>query len=283
MSDLFNFAEFDVGSHVGRRRTLAETILAAHEHLRGAPLQIFLSSPRGGGLRLADAELAAAAAAVAAVGARLYVHAPYTINLCRSAEAPPLLVATLRAAAAIGARGVVVHVGKSVGLANAAANMRASFAAAAAEATAQCPLLLETPAGQGTETLTGPDEFFGFVADANAVSASVSASASVSVSASVSASASASVSSSASSSASSSVGICVDTCHVFACGHDPVEYVKKAVATGLLRLVHFNDSQGACGSCVDRHASAGTGRIGAGPLREVAHVCRDAAIDMLVE
>ena len=250
MSDLFNFAEFDVGSHVGRRRTLAETISAAHAHLRGAPLQIFLSSPRGGGLRLADAELAEAAGAVAALGARLYVHAPYTINLCRSAAAPPLLVATLRAAAAIGARGVVVHVGKSVGLADAAANMRASFAAAAAEATAQCPLLLETPAGQGTETLTDPDEFFGFVAAANA---------------------------------SSPVGICVDTCHVFACGHDPVEYVKKAIGTGLLRLVHFNDSQGACGSCVDRHASAGTGRIGAGPLREVAHVCRDAAVDMLVE
>ena len=156
---------------------------------------------------------------------------------------------------AIGARGVVVHVGKSLSApaAEAAASMRVNIAIAAAAATAECPLLLETPAGQGTETLTGIEEFF------------------------------ATVSSLGADLAGGTFGICVDTCHVYAAGHDPVEYVRRAIDSGLLRLVHFNDSATICGSCVDRHAFIGRGHIGAAVLHEVAEECRAAHIDMVVE
>ena len=156
-------------------------------------------------------------------------------------------------AAAIGCRGVVVHVGKAVGLPDALANMRANVVAAAAGATSECPLLIETPAGQGTETLTDRDEFLAFVASAQGGAQG----------------------------GAPVVAICVDTCHVFACGHDPADFVARARATGLLRLVHFNDSAGAFGSRVDRHAEIGAGLIGADRMRELAVL--STGIDMVVE
>jgi len=240
---------FEIGNHVARRGSIANTVRALPID---RPFQIFLGNPRGlHASNIADGELQAAAAELSE--RRIYVHAAYTINLCRP-EPPALLVRTIEQAVAIGARGVVVHVGKSLGApaAEAAASMRVNIAIAAAAATAECPLLLETPAGQGTETLTGVEEFFAMVSSLGAELAGV-------------------------------FGICVDTCHVYAAGHDPVEYVRRAIDSGLLRLVHFNDSATTCGSCVDRHAFIGRGHIGAAVLREVAEECRVAHIDMIVE
>ena len=240
--------EFGIGAHVARMPSLADTILGLP---RGRPAQIFLGSPRGGALRISDADVAAAAEAVAATNSRLYVHAPYTINLCRMDNGVNCLLQQLRMAAAIGCRGVVVHVGKAVGLPDAMANMRANVVAAAAGATSECPLLIETPAGQGTETLTDRDEFLAFVVETTLGAPFPT------------------------------VAICVDTCHVFACGHDPADFVARARATGLLRLVHFNDSAGAFGSRVDRHAEIGAGLIGADRMRELAVL--STGIDMVIE
>ena len=279
-------ADFPIGSHVARLRTLTETIRALPA---GRPAQLFLGNPRGGSLKkLGDGELAAAAAAVvqaAEMGARLYAHAPYTINLCRAAGGTDLLCQHLQMAVAIGCRGVVVHVGKSVELAagEAIANMRANVAIAAQFATAECPLLIETPAGQGTETLTGLEEFIEFVSAAATLDSGISAAATLDSGISAAATLDADQAEApAAAFGAARIGICVDTCHVFACGHDPVEFVRRASATGLLRLVHFNDSAGDCGSCVDRHASPGTGLIGGARLREVALFC-DGRYDMVVE
>ena len=77
----------------------------------------------------------------------------------------------------------------------------------------------------------------------------------------------------------------MDTCHVFATGQNPLDYIKKIVSTDLtlLKLVHFNDSSTPCGSCVDRHAFIGTGKIGYAALKEIADYCMDHSIPMLVE
>jgi deoxyribonuclease-4 len=240
---------FGVGSHVARRGSIANTVRALPVD---RPFQIFLGNPRGlQASSITDSELQAAAVELSR--RRIYVHAAYTINLCRP-EPPALLSRTIEQAVAIGARGVVVHVGKSLGVApaEAVATMRANIAIAAAAATAECPLLLETPAGQGTETLVGVEEFFAAAGELGAELAGT-------------------------------FGICVDTCHVYAAGHDPVGYVRRAIDSGLLRLVHFNDSATTCGSCVDRHAAVGHGHIGAAVLREVAEACRAARVDMVVE
>ena len=150
-------------------------------------------------------------------------------------------------------KGVVVHVGKSVGMELGVAHeyMRANLVKALESATDQCPILLETPAGQGSETLTTADDFIAFVQ----------------------------------SFASPNLRICVDTCHVFASGHDPLEYIQKIWDTdpALLKLVHFNDSATPCGSCLDRHAFIGTGKIGFAGMKAIADYCMEKGVPMLVE
>jgi deoxyribonuclease-4 len=82
------------------------------------------------------------------------------------------------------------------------------------------------------------------------------------------------------------IAICVDTCHVFAAGCDPLTYITDLLAStaaGLLKLVHFNDSSGCCGSCVDRHAFIGTGEIGLEKLAAIAERCSACHVPMLVE
>ncbi len=71
-------------------------------------------------------------------------------------------------------------------------------------------------------------------------------------------------------------GVCVDTCHMFAAGHDltaPAEWppcspsVDAAAGPGRVKLVHANDSLLGCGSRRDRHEAIGKGAIGAEPFR----------------
>jgi deoxyribonuclease-4 len=245
-----------IGCHMPKKKTLRETILNLGDFTK--PYQIFLGPPQSSKLAISDADLAAGAAVIAETGARVFVHSPYMINLATDATAEgaesawntELLRKNLRYGAAIGCRGVVVHVGKSVKRSTAAAleTMRANIVACLADATPACPLLLETPAGQGTELLTDADAFIGFVA----------------------------------SFADPRFKICLDTCHTFACGQDPLTYIKK-VPADLLTLVHFNDSKETCGSRKDRHAFIGEGHIGYEKMEEIAHHCSGCSVPMVVE
>ena len=153
----------------------------------------------------------------------------------------------------MGASGVVVHVGKSAttGADAGLANQRRNLQLAASYATAECPLLLETPAGQGTETLRSWEEFFGLLLEIN----------------------------------DPRLRACVDTCHVFACGHDPVVYVQRALAEcpGMVKLIHYNDSEGVRGSCVDRHALVGGGHIGMKPMGAIAEAAWAANVPCVIE
>lgn len=72
------------------------------------------------------------------------------------------------------------------------------------------------------------------------------------------------------------VGFCLDTCHLLAAGFDIATLsglramLKQAEAVlGLehVRVIHANDSKGALGSNLDRHANIGEGQIG----REAFH------------
>lgn len=66
-------------------------------------------------------------------------------------------------------------------------------------------------------------------------------------------------------------GICLDTCHLFAAGHDirsESEYSKtigefdKIVGIDKIKMFHLNDSKKELGSRVDRHEHIGKGAIG---------------------
>lgn len=74
------------------------------------------------------------------------------------------------------------------------------------------------------------------------------------------------------------IGVCLDTCHVFAAGHDLsatggvstlLADLDRAVGLDRLRLVHANDSKDPCGSHRDRHENIGSGQIGLEPFREL--------------
>jgi deoxyribonuclease-4 len=74
------------------------------------------------------------------------------------------------------------------------------------------------------------------------------------------------------------VGYCLDTCHLFASGWDIstraglAKTLAEADATlGLehVGVIHANDSKGALGSRVDRHANIGRGQIGKEGFRRI--------------
>ena len=84
--------------------------------------------------------------------------------------------------------------------------------------------------------------------------------------------------------------MCLDTCHVFAAGHDltapggPAALISAlGDAAGRVRLVHANDSAAGCGSRLDRHANIGAGQIGPGPLGELLRHPALAAAPFIVE
>ncbi len=67
------------------------------------------------------------------------------------------------------------------------------------------------------------------------------------------------------------LGICMDTCHMFVAGHDiatreglggTLEQLDRILGMSRVAVVHANDSVGALGSRLDRHADIGRGMIG---------------------
>jgi deoxyribonuclease-4 len=69
------------------------------------------------------------------------------------------------------------------------------------------------------------------------------------------------------------LGVCFDTCHAWAAGHDlsvpggmtaTLDALEATVGPGRLGLVHANDSLDECGSKRDRHTTIGEGSIGSG-------------------
>jgi deoxyribonuclease IV len=246
-------SKYNIGSHMPKYPTLLETVKALPAT---KPSQIFVGPPQNSRCVVKDDDLAAAAACIAERRLQVYIHAPYIINLAE-ADLPDdwavkLLKKNLSIGTALGCRGVVVHVGKSKDKPIPAATdiMRANMLRVLEGASTECPLLLETPAGQGTEMLRTPAEFLSFVRSFE----------------------------------SPRLRMCLDTCHVFACGHSPVSYMEAAAETpDLLRLVHFNDSMDICGACKDRHAFIGTGKIGLDVLESVAAQALSMGVPMVIE
>ena len=246
-----------IGNHVQKQKTVALT-LRGLVLVNDKPYQMFLTGPQNTKIIMKDEDLADASSAQQSTAVRMYVHSPYIINLCHEPGTKEdygvvCLQKNLQYANAMGLKGVVVHVGKSTDLPlpTALEYMRRNITMAMEAATENCPLLLETPAGQGSETLTTYDDFISFVQSFN----------------------------------SPRLRICIDTCNVCATGQNPFEYIQKTFTAdpNLLKLVHFNDSATPCGSCLDRHAFIGTGKIGYAALKEIAEYCMGRSIPMLVE
>ena len=87
-------------------------------------------------------------------------------------------------------------------------------------------------------------------------------------------------------------GVCIDTCHAFAAGYDLAsdEGFEKTFADfdrliGMknLRGMHLNDSKGAVGGKLDRHAPLGGGTLGMAVFEKIAADARFENIPLILE
>lgn len=264
-----------VGAQVPRRGSLLQTLATIHD-AGGDAFQTFVSSPKSGRIspRSYDAYLADAPAVrayLAGHGMQLWIHSAYTNNLSQ----PPgpkqdyvvgNVVKELEIAGALGAGGLVIHTGRwvSSGTAQAGiAHMRdAILRILAAPEGRRCPLLIEIPAGQGTELFPDPAVFLAFVRDMRARFPV----------------------------ARRRLRICLDTAHLWASGSLPPDSRGLVALFRRMRpmLIHMNNSAVASGSHVDRHAPPydAEGQIGAITMAAVAHAATTALprpIPMIME
>jgi deoxyribonuclease IV len=172
------------------------------------------------------------------------IHAVYLIN-CASQDKEIArkslisLVHALRLGDAIGATGVVLHPGSSLGKQHAAALKRVGkLLRAGLDESERCHLLLEDTAGAG-DTLGRSFEDLAKLIDLAG--------------------------------GGKRLGLCLDCCHMLASGFDirTAEGLTKVVddcvaIVGLDRVacLHVNDSMTPLGSNVDRHAPLGDGELG---------------------
>jgi deoxyribonuclease-4 len=212
-----------IGAHVPPEDPLAEAAA------RDADLvQFFLADPQGWDKPVprADAE------ALLATDLALYVHAPYGINVASlnnrlRIPSRKLLDQHAEAAAAIGARGLIVHGGhvtKNDDPADGVANWRKTME----RASFPLPVLIENTAG-GDNAMARRFDRLAMLWDAIG---------------------------------EFGPGFVLDTCHAHAGGEDLLDIVDRAKAiTGRIDLVHLNDSKDAFDSGRDRHENLGGGRI----------------------
>jgi deoxyribonuclease-4 len=209
-------------------------------------IQIFNQNPRGWKPSVySDEQVAAYHEALdgSPVDA-LLIHAVYLIN-CASedpeirAKSLASLTGSLRAGAALGAAGVVLHPGSAKTGEIAPAIERAGSVIREALAESEdCPLHLENTAGAGGTLGRSFEELAALFEAAGG---------------------------------DERLGMCLDSCHLYASGFDIrtadglTQVLDDCVAlVGVQRLgsLHLNDSQGALGSNVDRHALLGDGELG---------------------
>ena len=216
-----------IGAHVDP----AEPLDAAAA--RGADaVQFFLADPQGW---KAPAERPDAAA-LKASDVDVYIHAPYVINVATlnnriRIPSRKLLLAHARAAAAVGARGLIVHgghVNAGDDIAVGFDNWRKTFAYAEKEGGLPLPILIENTAG-GDHAIARRFDNLARLWDAVG---------------------------------EFGAGFCLDTCHAHAGGEELLGVVDRVKAiTGRIDLIHANDSKDAFDSGRDRHENFGSGQI----------------------
>ena len=172
------------------------------------------------------------------------IHAVYLINTATKdkelrKKSLASLTHALRIGDAIGAKGVVLHPGSTLGDPLKPALKRAAkVIGAALKDTDRCPLLLEQTAGH--KGLIGRT----FEETAELIDLA---------------------------GAGKRLGLCLDSCHMFVQGYDVTDEDHLAAVldeadetVGIERLgaVHVNDAAAPLGSCRDRHANIGKGEMG---------------------
>lgn len=226
------------------------------------PIQIFTGSNKGWKVKIPDkVDVEKTSKYIVENNISAFIHTCYLINLSRTGttfeKAKERLVNDLKIGAMLNFKGVVVHVGKAVEKLTeeiGTKNMHENIISILPEIDEKCPVLVETPAGQGTEICSKIENFMKFYEMF-------------------------------SEDERKKVKICIDTCHIFASGYEPMEYIVQWYSKfpDSIALVHWNDSKCKKGSKKDRHASAGDGFIGLEKMEEIAIWCTEKRVPMIIE
>jgi deoxyribonuclease-4 len=235
-----------IGAHVSTAGGLVNAHARGVEN-RADAIQVFNQSPRmWRPTRWKDDDIAAFLELMDGGPIRsVVIHAVYLVN-CASKD-PDIrekslasLVHSLRMGDAIGAAGVVLHPGSTVGEPHGEALERVGDALRfALEESDSCPLLLEDTAGAGNTLGRSFEELGDLVQRAGG---------------------------------HDRLGLCLDSCHLLASGFDVrtadgltevMDSCVSLVGEDRLRCLHVNDSQTPLGSNRDRHAPLGDGELGA--------------------
>jgi deoxyribonuclease-4 len=251
-----------IGSHATVTGGVAASGLSYASAVGAEVIQVFVSNPRGWAAGPGDAD---EDARLRESGIPVFIHSTYMINLGSgnpdvAAKSADAVAHALRRGGDIGARGVVVHTGSAAGWAGTDARQRALRQIGEIVLPLldklgddDPDLLFEPMAGQGQMLCAQAGELASYL---SAVEHHPKA------------------------------GVCLDTCHLFAAGHDltadggvtamlaelgPVagSAVTGSAGTGRVKLVHANDSLLGCGSRRDRHEAIGAGAIGTAPFGEL--------------
>ena len=251
-----------IGSHATVTGGVAASRLSYAAAVGAEVIQVFVSNPRGWAAGPGDA---GEDARLRESDIPVFIHSTYMINLGSgnpdvAAKSADAVAHALRRGGDIGARGVVVHTGSAAGWAGTDARERALRQIGEIVLPLldklgddDPDLLFEPMAGQGQMLCAQAGELASYL---SAVEHHPKA------------------------------GVCVDTCHLFAAGHDLTadggvaamlaelglatgSTVPDSTDAGRVKLVHANDSLLGCGSRRDRHEAIGAGAIGTAPFGEL--------------
>ncbi|MGW5677131.1 deoxyribonuclease IV [Streptomyces sp. NPDC003860] len=259
-----------VGGHVPVAGGLATTGLGYASELAAEAVQVFVANPRGWATPPGNpAQDETFREQCAERGISPWVHAPYLINFGSHTEATAersveSMRHSLRRGREIGALGVVVHTGSATGgrpREVALAQVRELVLPLLDELTHEDDpfLLLEGTAGQGASLCSRVADFGPYFEALEH---------------------------------HPKLGVCLDTCHVHAAGHDlaapggmaaALDALVETVGEGRLKLVHANDSKEAAGAHKDRHENIGVGHIGAEPFRELLRHPATEGVPLVIE
>ena len=258
-----------IGATLQLKGGLARGGLAYADAVAARAVQMFVGNPRGWRLSAGDpAQDALFTAGCTERGIPSFIHTPYLVNVGSPTEATversiASIAHNLARGAQLGCSGVVVHAGSAVGedrYEAALRQLRERLLPVLDAAPADGPRLLIEPTAGGGKALAATVEDLGPYFEALDFHPLV--------------------------------GVCFDTCHAWAAGHDlsvpggmtaTLESLSAVVGPGRLGLVHANDSLDECGSKRDRHATIGEGSIGVAPFAELLAHPSLAGVPVVVE
>jgi deoxyribonuclease-4 len=251
-----------IGAHIPRETTIVKTMEEIKKN-GGNALQLFTTNPRS--LKITDNSKYINESHLIKKFCKnnnfvIMVHSPYIFNIAK-----PFLLGKKQldikdtivfndiiTSNYIGSIGYIIHVGKSTtsSIKEALLTMHINIKNIIQEmikSNIKTKLLLETPAGQGTELLTDFNDFIDFYYSFTETERNY-------------------------------FKICIDTCHIWNAGYELHEILKLIPNKDDILCIHINNSKNEKGARVDRHEFLFEGKMNSNDLKCFSNIFENSII-----